>query len=162
MLLVSIGRKLEKLETIEKDLKENINPDLKSIRERFGVVEDRVETLWKDKLAPAHSPRQLNDNGNRILNESGIKDIVDEKKDILIDLVKAKGAKNAYDSEKAIEETMFELPLHCPDITDKLKNGAFKMGADINALLFVGSIYLRNQIFSDLGFSLTDLDKPKS
>ncbi len=57
---------------IKKVLEEEIKPDLKNIRERFAVVEDRVQTLWKDNVAPAHSPRKLNDYGRKILNESGI------------------------------------------------------------------------------------------
>ena len=148
-----------------KNIGVNLNemkPDLKDVRERFMVIEDRVETLWKDKLAPANSPRQLNDKGNSILNNSGIKEIIDEKKLILLKLVKDKNAKNAYDAEITIEEAMRELPTHFPDIVEKLKEGAFKVGADIGGLLFVGSIYLRNQIFHDLGFSLDDLDKHKT
>jgi hypothetical protein len=36
---------------------------------------------------------------------------------------------------------------------------AIKVGADMESVLFTGSIYLRNMIFSELGFSLEDLDK---
>jgi len=32
----------------------------------------------------------------------------------------------------------------------------------LGSILFAGSIYLRNLIFPDLGFSLEDLDKPKN
>lgn len=133
-----------------------------TIKTTLNSISEKLETLWKDRFAPSNSPRQLNDIGNGILEKSGIKNIVDEKKTKLLELVRGKGATNAYDAEKAIEEVMSNLPTHCPDITNKLKDGAFKTGADINALLFVGSIYLRNQIFNDLGFSLTDLDKPKN
>ena len=165
VFLVTVGIAWGTLRTlvhgIKKTLEDGVLPDLKDVRERFGRIEDRVETLWKDKLAPANSPRQLNDKGNSILNSSGIKEIVDEKKDKLLELVRAKGAKNAYDAEIEIEEIMTGLPSHCPDIVDKLKDGAFRVGADIGGLLFVGSIYLRNQIFSELGFNLDDLDKPK-
>src|SRR5262249_17720029 len=59
---------------------DTIAPDLKDVRERFMVVEDRVDTLWKDKFAPSHSPRQLNDRGTAILNGSGIKEVIDSKK----------------------------------------------------------------------------------
>lgn len=146
---------------IKTTLDNNIVPDLKDTRERFIKVEDRVETLWKDKLAPASSPRQLNDKGNGILNSSGIKEVIDKNKAKLLILVKDKNPKNAYDAEEAIEQVMAELPKNFPEVIDNLKNGAFKVGAEMGALLFVGSIYLRNQIFKDLGFGLDDLDKPK-
>jgi hypothetical protein len=95
------------------------------------------------------------------LSKSGIKKIIDEKKESLLKLVKDKQTTNAYDAEIAIYSVMMELPNHCPDVIDRLKQGAFLSGVDINTVLFVGSIYFRNLIFPDLGLSLEDLDKPK-
>lgn len=146
---IHIGRKLQ------------IIDDLKEIRGRFDIVESRVSDLWADKFATAKSPRQLNDRGSAILEESGIREIVDKKRDQLLKLVKEKEPNNAYDAELAIMDVMNNLPKNCPDIVDDLKRGAFKVGVDIDALLFVGSIYLRNQIFKDLGFGLDDLDRPQ-
>ncbi|MDP3772271.1 MAG: hypothetical protein Q8Q94_02765 [bacterium] len=146
---VYIGRKLQILE------------DLKDIRGRFNVVESKVGDLWADRLAPAKSPRQLNEMGNKILGESGIKGIVEEKRDDLLKIIREKNITNAYDAELAVMGVMKELPKHCPDIVEKLKDGAFKVGANPDTLLFVGGIYLRNLIFEDLGFALNDLDKAK-
>ena len=144
-------------DTLDKDVK----PDLKNVRERFSIVEDRVDTIWKDRLAPAHSPRQLNEKGRNVLENSGIKKIIDEKKDILLDKIKKRKPKTAYDAEIVIDDVVSNLLKHCPDMTDRLKKGAFNVGQSIDVVLFVGSIYLRNLIFKDLGFSLTDLDKKK-
>ena len=146
---IYLGRKLQILD------------DLKDVRDKFSVVESRVNDMWADRLAPSHSPRQLNTKGQDILDNSGIKEIVDGKRNYLLELVKKENAKNAYDAEAVILSIMTELPKHCPDIIDQLKEGAFKAGVDISALLFVGGIYFRNLIFKDLGFSLEDLDKPK-
>lgn len=158
-MLIYIGRKLQILDDIRDSMKNKIEPELQDVKERFMIVEDRVETIWKDRLAPTHSPRQLNAGGQEILAKSGIKEIVNEKKDLLLRLVKEKNPQNAYDAEQAIQEVMTDLPKHCPDIVDKLKDGAFRVGADLDAVLYVGSIYLRNTIFADLGFVLSDLDK---
>lgn len=136
---------------IENTLDKDIKPDLKDISRKVAV-------LWADKYAPASSPRQLNDLGKNILNDSGIKIIVDEKKEQLIELVKKSSPSNAYDAQKAIEDVMTHFPEHFPETVNRLKEGAFKEGADINSLLYVGSIYLRNEIFSDLGFKIDDLD----
>lgn len=133
-----------------------------SISKDVSEMKPKVDILWQDKVAPARSPRQLNERGNDILIKSGIKEIIDEKKEILLDIIKRKDLKNPYDAEQAIHQIMNELPLHCPDIVDKLKNGAFKTGVDTGTVLFVGGIYLRNMIFPDLGFSIIDLDKPKT
>ena len=147
---IYIGRKLQ------------IIDDLKGIRGRFDIVESRVGDLWADRFAPAHSPRQLNDRGYNILEESGIKEIVNNKKSDLLNLVKQRNPANPYDAEIVIMEIMKELPTHCPDIIENLKQGAFKVGADIDAVLFVGGIYLRNLISKDLGLGLNDLDKPRT
>ena len=158
---IAWGALRNSVSNINKTLDKNVVPDLKDVRERFGVVEDRVDTLWKDKYAPSHSPRQLNDYGQGVLNKSGIKEIVDNKRATLLELVRKEKPTNAYDAEEAVEKVMMEMPTHCPDIVDDLKQGAFKTGVEIGAVLFVGSIYLRNQIFDDLGFSLEQLDKPR-
>lgn len=130
-----------------------------SISKDVSEMKPKVEILWRDKYAPANSPRQLNDKGNEILNNSGIKEIVDEKKDFLFSVVKNAKPKTPYDAERLIEDAMSTLPELCPDVVDKLKDGAFKTGTDLGSLLYVGSIYLRNEIFPELGFSLTDLDQ---
>lgn len=156
-LLIYIGRKLQILDDIRDSMKNKLEPELQEVKGRFMVVEDRVETLWKDRLAPTHSPRQLNSGGQEILDKSGIKEIVDSKMDLLLGLVKERKPKNAYDAEQYIQEVMTDLPKHCPDIVDQLKDGAFRVGADLDAVLYVGSIYLRNSIFTELGFTQSDL-----
>ena len=143
-------------------LDKNILPDLKEVRERFAVVEDRVNTIWKDEYAPANSPRQLNEKGNTILENSGIKEIIERKKEQLLRVVKSKNTTNAYDAEQTILSVVMDLIEHCPDIEKDLKSGAFKVGASIDSVLFVGGIYLRNLIFEELGFSLKDIDNTKT
>ncbi len=150
---IYIGRKLQVLDDVEKTVK--------SIYERFIKVETQVDTLWKDKVAPSSSPRHLNDYGERILNESGIKEIIEEKREKLLGLIKEEGATNAYDAERITLSVVDNLPTHCPDIVDRLKAGAFKTGASLATVLLVGGIYLRDLIFSELGFSLEEIDVSK-
>ncbi len=152
--LIYIGRKLQIWDTVQKTID--------NIYERFIKVEERVNTLWKDEVAPAHSPRQLNDIGKKILDESGIKDIIDENKARLLSEVKALNPTNAYDAEQATINVVSELPKYCPDVIPRLKDGAFRVGQGTETVLLVGGFYLRDMIFGDLGFSLTDLDKRKT
>ena len=161
-ICIAWGKLKTLVEGIQKTLNEEIKPDLKNVRERFVVVEARVDTIWKDTFAPAHSPRQLNENGEKILEGSGVKEVINAEKERLLNLIKEKKITNAYDAEAAIIDVVMELPKHCPGMVEKLKTGAFRVGAEVGAVLFVGSVYLRNEIFSELGFSLDDLDKPKA
>lgn len=151
--LIYIGRKLQVLDDLDKTVK--------SIYERFIKVEERVDTLWKDEVAPAHSPRKLNNYGNKILTESGIKEIIEEKREKLLELVKNSGAKNAYDVEREVLSVVEHLPEHCPDVVERLKNGAFKTGASVATVLLVGGLYLRDLIFPELGFSVDEIDGHK-
>lgn len=150
----------ERVQLISKSLENRIEPDLKNLRERFMIVEDRVRTMWKDEVAPAHSPRQLNERGTNVLTGSGIKEIIDEKRDNLLLSVKTRNITNPYDAEQAILNIVSNLRNDAP-LVEKLKLGAFSVGADIDTVLLVGGIYLRDLIFPDLGFKTTDLDKLK-
>ena len=154
LTLLYIGRKLQILDTLEKTVT--------NMYERFIKVEERVNTLWKDDVAPARSPRQLNATGNEILNNSGIKAIIENKKSKLLETVKELNPTNPYDAEQVILSVVADLPKHCPEVVEELKNGAFKVGQNLDTVLLVGGFHLRNLIFNDLGFSLTDLDKPKN
>ena len=56
LILVSMGIAWGSLKnevsSIRNLLHNNVIPDLKDLRERFVVVEDRVEGLWRDRGAP--------------------------------------------------------------------------------------------------------------
>lgn len=158
-MLIDIGGKLKVLETLDEKMRVSIEPDLKDARERFAIVEDRVQTIWQDKFAPSHFPRQLNDVGAKILEESGIREIIASKKQNLLRVIKNSNPQNAYDAEQVILSAVADLPKYCPDVLDSLKEGAFRVGQNIDTVLFVGGIDFRNQVFQELGFSLTDLDK---
>lgn len=135
--------------------------DMDEIKPKVDSMSPKVDVLWQGRFSSSHSPRQLNEVGQKILEDSGIKVIVDNKKEKLLAVVKAKNSNNPYDAERVIIEAMKKLPEYCPEIIDELKNGAFRSGVNIEAILFVGSIYLRNLIFPDLGFNVGDLDKPR-
>jgi len=128
----------------------------------IAEMKPKLDILWKDKFAPSFSPRQLNEVGRNILAESGIREIMDAKRPKLLEAVRSLDPKNAYDAEEAISSVVDDLPKHCPDVIDQLKEGAFKVGQNIGVLLFVGSVYLRDLIFPELGYSLTDLEDKKA
>jgi len=125
-------------------------------------MKPKVDVLWTDKFAPAHSPRQLNDRGKSILNDSGIKEIIDEKRVDLLTRVRVLNPANAYDAEQGVLSVVKNLETYCPDIIPRLKEGAFRVGQNPEALLLVGGIYLRDLVFPDLGFSIHDLDRPQT
>src|SRR3989338_2419440 len=76
--------------------------EVRDIRNDIADIKPKMEILWQDRLGPVSSPRQLNERGQKVLEESGIKKIIDEKwKDLSIKL-KLADPKNPYDAEQAI------------------------------------------------------------
>lgn len=120
-------------------------------------IKPKVYVLWADKFAPSYSPRQLNERGENVLNESGIKQIIDEKKVDLLKIIKEKNPQTAYDAEVCISKVTKEIPNLYPDTLLALKEGAFRAGVNVDTVLLVGYVYLRNIIFPDLGFSVGDV-----
>ncbi|MEK7646449.1 MAG: hypothetical protein AAB381_02030 [Patescibacteria group bacterium] len=159
-LVISWGTLRAKLDHVASTLKDKIEPDLMDVREKFTTVKDRVETLWQDRFAPSRSPRQLNERGENVLRESGITHILSRIRLQLLDEIKTKNPANAYDAEQVVLEVVSDITKHHPEVLDELKNGAFRVGENIDTVLLVGGIHLRNEIFPELGFSLTDLDMP--
>jgi hypothetical protein len=157
-IIVSIGLPIILGAAIYIGKKLQILDDLKYFRDKFPVVESRMNDLWADKVAPARSPRQLNERGETILRESGIRQIIDSKKEILLEKVKETNPQTAYDAEIAIMNTVAQLPTHCPDTIRQLKEGAFKAGTGIDTILYVGGIHLRDISFESLGFQLHEID----
>jgi len=132
---------------------------LTDIDKRLAVVEYSFRKTLTDEVAPANSPRNLNKRGESILESSGIKDVVEKEKSDLLNIIRARAPKNAYDAEAAILNVVSELLDRKPEYTEKLKEGAFRCGADIQTVLLVGGFHLRNLVFPSLGFTLDDIDK---
>lgn len=128
----------------------------------LAVVDSRVEVLWQDYLAPASSPRQLNETGQRTLEESGMREIAEAHRGYFLDRVRSKNPETAYDAEAALIDAAYDLPREFPELTNRIKDGAFRSGQNIDAVLFVGAIYLRDQILSELGFSSDATEEPNN
>jgi hypothetical protein len=63
-----------------------------------------------------------------------------------------------YDAENDILSVTQAIPRLFPQYLNLLKDGAFRVGDGLDSVLFVGGIYLRNQIFASLGFKLDELE----
>jgi len=127
-----------------------------SLRDRFKVVEARLEVFWRDRYVVSNSPRQLNEYGKSVLEKSGIKEYVDEYYDELNKEIEDAEPQNPYDAEQLIVDAVRALPREHPEIVNDLKNGAFKTGADFYGVLYVGALYLRDLLMPELGFAPHD------
>lgn len=131
---------------------------INNVETRLSKVEIRLDGLWERYFSVNKSPVQLNDNGLKVLEDSGIKKIVEDRFKIIVDKVKEKNPQNAYQAQEFVKNIVEDFK---NDISLKniLENGAFKSGVDVFTILFVGAIYIRDKVLIQVGFNIDDIDK---
>lgn len=114
-----------------------------------GTLIKWVTIIAKDTFSTA-SPKTLNDKGVKLLEESGIKKIVNDNKSELEKKLKDQKLKNFLDIEKQsyyVLKSLEKLEIFIP-----IKNYIYN-NPDISSesILFVGSIYLRDKYLKNEG-----------
>lgn len=101
-------------------------------------------SIMSEDILSSNSPKQLNEKGEKLLEESGIKDIIEDHIDNFIEGLEKERLKTAHDIElrsfyllKESENTDIAIPLK--------KYLYDNPHGDINTILLAGSIYLRNK-----------------
>ncbi len=150
---------LEKdVEDLKKDMKK-FSEDLNGIKVEFGGIKALIEKKSQGKYAQPGSPKKLTPLGNKVLNESGIKDVVDENKAKLIKIAKQQHPANAYDAEECAIQVVKDFVMSDIKLQNGLKNKTFSIGESFEIVLFVGGLYFRDIVFPELGYTLDDVDK---
>ncbi len=134
-----------------------IKTDVKSLlikTEGWGV---KIDWLWGKRFTSSYSPRTLNAIGRKALDESGIKDIIHTHYDEIFDKVQGMNPANAYQAEECVIKAVKNLGQE-PSLTEKLQDGAFNAGLDVDTILFVGAIYIRDKILAALDYDIAALN----
>lgn len=161
--IYSISSFIQRFKTVESNTT-TIADELKRLRTDLSTRIDNLADLSiQNRLSEAHSPRQLNDVGKKVLDDSGINSVVDDKFDYIVKKVRERNPENAYQAEQTILDTVEHL-IDDPAIKDAVENGAFQSGQPIAAVLYVGGLYIRDRILKELGLEVKDIDihDPKS
>jgi hypothetical protein len=123
---------------------------------RLTNLEGRLDTAFGSKSPIALLPR-----GEVILNESGLKNYIDERKDDLLNKCKnGNNMSNQYD----IQENVFKFfdRYDFGDFEEKLKATAYAYGVGIETIRRVAGIYFRDICLEAYHFTPKDLDRPKT
>ena len=131
------------------------------IDQDISKIKPKVEILWEINFAKGHSPLTLNEKGEEILNQSGIKELVDDSLLELTKNIESKKPVNAYQVQETAKEIISNLK-NDQNILLKLQTGAFDTGVDVDSVLFVGSIYLRDLVLPKFNCKLEDVDTQKN
>jgi hypothetical protein len=149
-----------RLGAVEKSIDKDIKPDIKSLRTKIDKANsdlggriDKVHgillslKLDQSGAVEGNSPRILTPKGERILEESGIKEIVENRLGDIISDVKAKNPENEYRIEQCVIEYVRELGQDA-SLRKQIEQGAFNSGTTVDVVLFVGAIYIRDQVIA--------------
>ncbi len=128
---------------------ETVIPDLLEGFEDKGLVKKGTLSEWTKTVAAEYyakgqSPLRLNEDGEWLLKESGIKKFIDDALEILLTRLEEKKLTNALDLEdeafRVVEENEQEREVA------GFKNFLYNNPEEtIGNILFVGSIYLRDK-----------------
>ncbi len=156
-LIYKIGMNVSKMRethrrvgNVEEDVGE-IKGDVKSLlvkTEGWGV---KIDTLWDKRFTISNSPRVLNEFGKKALADSGINDIIDVRYDEILTKVQGMNPANAYQAEICVIKVVNDLNQEAGLILT-LQDCAFKAGLDVDSLLLVGAIYIRDRILGALNY----------
>ena len=116
-----------------------------------AAMKPKVTILWEKAFANGKSPLTLNDVGKKILIEHGVKDIVDEESVLLLGVLKGFHSQNAYQVQENAKEAI-KILIKDPAMLLRLEDTAFRGGVDVAAVLFIGSLYLRDLALAKPGF----------
>ena len=131
-----------------------VTTTVEGLERRFTNLEGRMDNSFA-----ASSPISLLEKGQKILQDSGLKEFVDENKDSLSESCNSRmKMKNPYDIQIAafnfFDDYKFE-----ESFEQQLKTTSFNYGVTMSSVRRIAGIYFRDVCLSQKGFRPEDLDK---
>lgn len=122
------------------------------ILEKITRIEIMQASEVKDEYAPANSPRELNEKGRKIVDDSNVVDSLMKIKNYFIEEIRNRcESLEPFDVEKCIEDISTSINKTHPDIYKEIKSNAYNTGVSPLIILLIGSIAMRDIIFKELG-----------
>ena len=151
---IRIGVYKNKVDSLCEDVKEH----KKEIREiRDMAVECKTSLKEREPLVSRRNPLVLSDKGKAVLTESGGKAFIDGNLQELKEKLNALNMETAYDIQESSKSVIDEMK------DDKrlnpIKEYLFKEGREIEEIVLIFGIYLRDIILKEMGIEITEIDK---
>ena len=127
----------------------NLEEKVSTLQTDVAVLDVSVESIQKfvdSNLYGKGSPLALTKDGERLVTDSGLKEILLENEEVkseLLQKLKEKSPQTKYDVQEKARELMGELSEYPP--FRKIKDYAFDCGEDFRQILRTGAILLRDQ-----------------
>lgn len=136
---------------------QSILPALTDINSGISYIRGAMDKIKIGRVTKNKSPLVLNETGIKILNESGIDKIINDNYLNILEKVKKANPANAYQAQEIIKKLVAELITN-PDLKNIIEIGAFSCGSDVETVLFVGAIDIRDKILGELNLFPEDID----
>lgn len=123
---------------------------------RCETIIDERTVNSAQKYVKSESPASLTDEGSRLLKVSGAEKFILDNQAELIDKIREKEPKTAYDVQeiaRAIVGSYQNKPQFIP-----LKNYAFQTGLELSNIILVAGVFLRDLALPQLGYTPEDVD----
>lgn len=153
----TLAKYREKVDQLEKV---DAQKRLSTLEGQFTALQTQLSILQQNSptnYVQSHSPMKLTDNGESLLERSGMKTYVDGKFDALYAEIQDKLSDRGDDySAYDVQETAIEVVRAHADDREfiPIKDFAFAEGLVLDNIQLVGGIYLRNKALENLGFDM--------
>src|ERR1044071_2782764 len=149
-LSFKIGGLTEKVTSMDRSL-EKLTDTTSDMRVELGEMQVKLDVLWRPHVSRSNSPIVLNEVGLEILAKSNIGSFADRYYAEILKKIRALKPENAYQAQELLISIVARYR-KVDDCKSKLQEIAFTSGYDINSLLFVGALSIRDKVIFDLGF----------
>jgi len=147
LLAFKMGAIHQEVKTITKVLEK-----IPWIEYTIGQMQGKLDVLWDHYLTRSNSPKVLNEAGQKLLDASKIDRFIEQYYTEILSKVKAAKPENAYQAQEALVAIVSDYQ-NVEECRLKLQDTAFSSGYDVNSLLFVGALAIRDRVILELGFS---------
>lgn len=152
-IIVGLGILIFRSGTIVQGI-QTINKTIEPVPE----IAARVEVLWSNQTTVSRSPMQLNEVGEKVLKQSNIRELTQKYYDDILVKIKDLNPPNPYQAQQILIDVVNAYK-NVDEYKNKLETGAFNAGMDVDTVLLVGAIDIRDRIIKDIGFQIDDIDK---
>jgi hypothetical protein len=146
VLAFKIGVINEKVISIEKTLE-----DILEMKTDITEMKVKLDVLWRAHLSKSTSSIKLNEDDLDALKASGIEKLVDNKYSEILSKVKALKPDNATQAQELLISVVNEYKGK-DDCRTALRDASLSSGYDVDSLLFITAISIKNKVILDLGF----------
>jgi hypothetical protein len=155
-VVFTTGKYKQKVETNEKELDKH-DIKISEISDRISRLEGGIDRdrIYQNSYIQRKSPLSLTEKGKAVLLDSKGKDFIDKNKDNLLENLKNLNPKTSYDVQELSRKILDEETKK--EDFNKIKEYAFKNGLQLDLIMDIMGIYLRDEVLSDFNFNVNDL-----